>query len=440
MGPIVPTPLPGGLLLRGAAPGDRDALVELHSSVHAGPDGAPNTAVGQWIRDLFDRGHPTASLDEMVVVEDIGTGVLASSLMMVPQTWSYDGIPFGVGRVELVASHPAYRGRGLLARQLEVLHERSAHRGDVLQALTDLMFSPGKARYWTALTQRAGRGGLARDLPSGTASLRPATGDDIPFLLEVDRHARGRMLLSCVRNKAQWRHELTGRTPGSMVHDEIFLVEYHGIPAGYVVLGYGGIPSYPIPPWWPGIPVPEPVISVSAFELAAGMPWHDVVPGVLQRLCPSDVDGYVLWLGTEHPAYEVLGESLTRKPQNIGWFLRMPDVDAFLRHIAPVLENRLVGTAAEAYTGELLLHFYTYGTRLVFERGKLVDVSSWAEHSRRGSDASLPEQMFLQLLLGHASWPEIAPAFPDCRLQNRTAGLLIPVLFPRKPSAVWPLI
>ena len=40
------------------------------------------------------------------MVEDPASGRIVSSLNLIPQTWSYGGVCFGVGRVELSAPTP----------------------------------------------------------------------------------------------------------------------------------------------------------------------------------------------------------------------------------------------------------------------------------------------------------------------------------------------
>lgn len=434
--------LPDGLVMREAVPGDRDALGDLLARVHAAPDGTPNEAVRVWQHDLFDHGHPTAGLEEILVVEDTRNGALASGFMTVPQTWSYGGVPIELRLLELAATDPDYRGRGLLKVQMRALMRRSVERGDLMQGITDILFFAEDTGLRTAITQRAGRGGYAAQLPPAPSiGLRPATVEDIPTLAAAERHAQRRSLLACVREEEHWRHELGGRSRDSMVRDELLIVEADGGPVGFLALGYGGVPSYPIPSWLPGLPCPEPWLSVARFELLPDACWLDIVPGVLRQLAATrDLEGHMLWLGAEHPAYEVLDDLLVRRPPHIGWFLRVPDLCALLHRIAPVLERRLRGSAAEGVSGELRLHFYRHGVRLRFERGRVAEVAPWPEHSRRGSDASLPEQMFVQLVLGHRTWAELAPAFPDCRLQTRTGRTLLGLLFPKQASSVWPLI
>lgn len=436
----------GELLLRSATPADRDQLVELQGAVHADRDGRPNAAVAAWTRDLFDHGHPTTTLEDVTVVEDPRTGALVSSLSLVPQRWSYAGSPLGVGRLELVATHPDYRQRGLIRRQMEVLHARSTARGDVLQVITDLMFFHGELGYQPALTQRAGRGGFACELPPPPHAgepfrIRTAETGDIARLRTIDRHASREALLFCERDTAAWTHELRGRSAESMVRDDIVVIESPDGPLAYAVIGYGGIPSFPVPDWLPGLPCPEPALSVSVLHALPGVSWLDLVPSLLRQLTSArGADRYILWLGTEHPAYDALGECLTRHPPPIAWFVRVPDMGRLLASVAPVLERRLARSAQRHYTGTLRLHAYTYGVAIHIRAGRLVAVEPWDDHSRRASDVSLPEAMLLQLLLGHAHLGELAAAYPDHRIQTAAAELLLPLLFRKHRSSIWPLI
>jgi ribosomal protein S18 acetylase RimI-like enzyme len=440
-----------GLVLRQVSADDGDRLADLLALAHADLDGVPNAAVRRWVADLFDHGHPTIELDDMQVAEDQRTGALVSHLMGTPQTWSYAGIPIGVSLMELAATHPDYRGRGLVNGLLERLVARSSRRGDLVQGMTDILFFPSQSGFLPTLTQRAGRGGSVRHLPPVPASgepvtIRSAEVDDLATLVEMEHQASRQVLLSCPREAREWRHELDGRSHDSMVRDEVMLIEESGRPVGFLVLGYGGIPSFPIPHWLPGEVCPEPVVSIARYELLPGVSWFDVTPSVLRQVTAAGGDddqgaeGYMLWLDLEHPAYDALGHGLPRRPPQMGWFLRVPDLAALISQVAPVLERRLRGTVADGFSGDLRLHFYRHGIHLEFRNGTLAAVEPWTEHSRRASDASLPDQMFQQLLFGHGTWEELAPASPDCRLQTTTAQALLPLLFPKQTSSIWPLV
>ena len=77
---------------------------------------------------------------------------------LISQTWTYDGIPFGVGRPELVGTQPEYRKRGLVRAQFEVIHAFSAERGEMVQAITGIPFYYRQFGYEMAM----GLGGAAR--------------------------------------------------------------------------------------------------------------------------------------------------------------------------------------------------------------------------------------------------------------------------------------
>lgn len=434
----------GDLVLRPAVPDDRDALVRLQALVHGRSAGGPNRPFGIWAGDLVGRPHPSLDVSDVSVVVDRRGGELVSTVALIRQVWTYAGVPFGVGRVELAATHPDHRGQGLVSRQVKLLHERSTSAGDLAQAITDLAFFHGELGYHMALVQRAGRGGAIRELPpvpAGDAvTLRPATLDDIPTLVAVDRSAQERVLLCCARDRDMWVYELVGRSPGSVVRDEVLVIEANAEPVGYVAVGYGGIACFPVPEWLPGRPCPEPVVSICGLELLPGVSWLSVVPRVVRQLAAmTHSDGYLAWLGTSHPAYTALLGATSRRPPGLGWFLRVPDLVRMLRQVAPVLERRVFHSPARNFTGTLRLHFYTHGVVLEFVKGRLDRVEDWPEHSRRTSDASMPKQMFLQLLMGHARLADVAPMFPDARVQTHLGKVILPILFPRHPSHVWPV-
>ena len=76
-------------------------------------------------------------------------------------------------------------------------------------------------------------------------------------------------------------------------------------------------------------------------------------------------------LGEDHPFCRITPTRLPELRRVYAWYLRVPDLLSFLRHIAPALERRLAQSVAAGHTGELKLNFYREGLRLVFEDGRL---------------------------------------------------------------------
>ena len=95
-------------------------------------------------------------------------------------------------------------------------------------------------------------------------------------------------------------------------------------------------------------------------------------------------------LGLDHPVYQALGNALPVVNEPYAWYIRVPDLPAFIRHVTPALEKRLEDSIAVGYSGELKISFYKDGLRLVFEKGKLKEVESWKPQSGDDGSAAFP--------------------------------------------------
>jgi len=175
----------------------------------------------------------------------------------------------------------------------------------------------------------------------------------------------------------------------------------------------------------------------------------DVMPTVVRYLRTTGEDyakqpdseafeTYAFWLGGDHPLYHAYPDLLPRKRTPYAYYIRVPDLPGFIMHIRPVLEERLAQSAVAGHSGELKLNFYREGWALVFEDGALQAVEPWQVGAEDG-DALFPGLTFLQLLFGYRSLGELDFAFPDCYPLTNTARALLPALFPKQTSHVWPL-
>lgn len=133
--------LGNGLILRRASVDDADSLAAMNSVMHSddGPD-KPNTRIGAWTRDLVARPHPTLTASDFTIVEETATKRIVSTLCLIPQTWTYEGIEFGVGRPELVSTLPEFRKRGLVRAQMDEVHKWSEERGHFAQVITGIPY------------------------------------------------------------------------------------------------------------------------------------------------------------------------------------------------------------------------------------------------------------------------------------------------------------
>ena len=138
------------LVLRRSTLEDTDALAAFNSKIHADDD-FDALALAAWTRDLMIAEHPTFSPQDFTIVEDVKTNQIVSTSCLISQTWTYDGVPFNVGRIELVGTLPEYRGRGLIGEQFKVIHQWSQARGELVQAITGIPYYYRRFGYEMAL-------------------------------------------------------------------------------------------------------------------------------------------------------------------------------------------------------------------------------------------------------------------------------------------------
>lgn len=441
---IILRELGNGLVLRRATAADTQALVAFNEHIHGTLErGEPDRRVGAWTRDLLERPHPTFNAGDFTIVEDVVTGKIVSSLNLIPQTWTYGGIPFGMGRTELVGTLPEYRHQGLVRAQFDVVHQWSAERGHKLQAITGIPYYYRQFGYEMGLSLGGGRAGFVANIPvlkdgeSEPYHIRPAMEDDIGFISQLYQRANQRYLVSCVRDETLWRYEISGSSPENINRMELRVIESpDGEPVGYLAH-----PTFTV----------RGMLAAHAYEIKPGISWGAVTPSVVRYLVATgktyppesgsdEWSSFGFWLGTQHPVYEVIPERLPRKRNAYAWYVRVSDLPDFLRHVAPVLERRLAQSLLVGHTGELKITFYQDGIKLVLEQGHLAGIEPWKPTPQGHSgEAGFPERTFLRLLFGYNSIRELMLAFADCWTESGEVQVLLNILFPKQVSNIWPV-
>ena len=432
--------LGNGLIMRRSTPADADALAEFNGKIH-GENDLDAKRVAAWTHDLLARPHPTLKPEDFTIVEETATGRIISSMNLIPQTWSYEGIEFGVGRPELVGTLPEFRNRGLIRAQFEEIHKWSAERGDRVQAITGIPYYYRLFGYEMALDLAGRRFGYEANVPKLKEGeiepyrIRPATEADLPFVTEMYELAIRRHAIACVRTPEIFQYELTGQSEQNGNHYEMFMIETtDGEQVGYFQH-----------PTWLGMTG----VSALWYELKPGVSWLDVTPGVVRHLWNrgqeyAKRDGktctsFGFMLGAVHPVYEALGKNLPSVYAPYAWYIRVSDLPGFLNHIKPALEKRLADSIAVGHSREIKISFYRTGLRLVIQKGELTTIELWKPTPEDYGAAAFPGLTFLQILFGYRSYDELHQSFADCWCDNEEVRALINILFPKKLSDVFPV-
>ena len=431
-----------GLILRCANQQDAEALAQFQCVNQFGED-RPVDAIAVATRDLIKGAMPNFATEDWTVVEDSKSSEIVSALCLISQTWSYGGIDFPVGRTELVATHPDYRRRGLVRAQMQVVHQWSRLRREPVLAISGIPWYYRQFGYETALEYWGGRRGhpdAVPRLPDGQIEpfhVRSATEADTPLLARLYEQGMQRYLVSCRRDEDLWRYDLTVRSHGASHYHEVRVIESsQKAPVG--ILAHRAAPD----------------ARTTVYELEDGIEFQQVTPSVLRYLRTygqqnvsasqdAEPDRLELELGSTHPAYEAASDALPERMPCYAWYVRVPDLRAFLMQIAPVLEQHLVWSTWARHTGVFHISFIRDGLRLTFEEGRITKIDNWqppqfdSRYVPRIRDALFPGLTFLQLLFGYRSVEDLEHAFPDCLMSSNQARDILNALFPLRPSFVW---
>lgn len=436
-----------GLVMRWSTAEDTERIANLHGLVHRDAAGDPpnNTAMRVILR-LMNGDHPFMGSHDFAVIEDTsreGNPVVACTCLW-KHTWTYEGIPFSVGRPEMVATDAAYRHRGLVRALFEMVHERSEAEGDLVQAITGISYFYRQFGYEYALELEDRRTiplaliPKAQEGASEPFTLREATASDIPEIAAFYHRRRSSSIVSESMTHKQWLYEIESWKAHPHLGHSLQLQMI--VDAGDRTVGFVALDTRRR----------SKELGVWLLEFAQGVNVQAVMPSVLRALSSyglglelvrpdvpplSEINFY---LGSTHPIYEVLGSELQHAIEPpYAWYVRVKDLPAFLLHIAPALEQRLATSPVVGHSGDITLDFYRGGLRMVFEQGRLTGAEPW-QAPLYGSDASggFPPLVFLQVLFGHRSIEALRHAFPDVWVSEEARPVL-KALFPTRPSFVF---
>ena len=472
---FLPEDLGDGLVMRAATADDAPAIADFNAVVHGDPaSGTRNEAVGIWTGDLARRKATSglAQADTLVVVER-ASGRIVSASVLVSQTWTYRAgvargsgtsaavggsptgtaairapsscsVDFPVGQVEAVGTHPAWRRRGLVRRQMERLHQVADARGLLWTVIAGI---PGYYRqfgYEMALPLDDGRVGFGALVPHrdpGTPSgvrIRPARPADHTALRSLVFAGTHRSVVSCSRSDAEWAHEFEGRSPGSELDLDWYVIESSRPHHRQGIIGACAT-------------VPEGSatrdLTIRLLELdprAREARWERVLPALLRwfgeglpgRWPGAALDRVRALVGHDHPAFRSCPDLFPVSIRPYAWYVRVASPDAFIRHVVPVLESRLATSDAARFSGQVVLDRFRDAVALTLDRGRIAEVGMVESRGRLHTTSTFPHETLVSLLTCHRSVADLEGAFPDCRVCTPVRHV-IDAMFPKGPSHIW---
>jgi len=257
----------------------------------------------------------------------------------------------------------------------------------------------------------------------------------LPFMADVYEQAHKRYPIVCQRTPEIWKYEFDGQSEKHVNRLEKRIIEDKGGES----VGYLMHPFFPIMEGMEGL-------FAFAYELKAGVSWLAVTPSVARYLWKTGkayakrdkraISSFGFVLGVKHPVYEALGSKLPSRNREYAWYVRVPDLPGFIRHVGPALEDRLAASIAAGHTGKIRINRYSSILVLNLEQGKLTGVEEETRKASDYGDLGFPDLTILQVIFGRSSFAELRAIFPDVYYDNEEASILFDILFPKKHSNV----
>ena len=360
--------------------------------------------------DLMARGlmttHPDARPEHWLVVEDIATSEIVASLVLLPWTLRYESVALRSAEMGIVGTAEPYRRRGLQRRLNERFGQLMHDGGYVMSHIQGIGVFYRQFGYDYAMPLEADwriEPYMIPNVDAAPYTFRPATDADIGQLARWYDEAAATLDISAVRDEQVWRY-LLGFSTQTAMEGETIVVESSGTPVGYLRLYRHGFGS--------GLIVGE-VSRLPADAIPATLAW-------LKGIAAERDKPYIkLNLPTTSGLMEVAQAFGAHHVSTYAWQVRIPDVAAFLRVTAPVLEGRVARSAFAGTTRTFTLDLVKHSVRLAWQEGRLIDVVSGPPAD---GDLRLLPHLAGPLMLGYRTLDELTHMFPDVGTHGMAAA------------------
>jgi GNAT superfamily N-acetyltransferase len=386
--------------------------------------------------DIFTRwklggGHPTATFCDCLFVEDTHSGHIVSSLCLMPQTWTYEGIPLQVGEVSLVGTHPDYRRRGLIRALMGEIDRMLRAKGCLLSCIEGIPYFYKQFGYEYAVPLASCAKLGLRQIPSLAAghaepvTIRPMNvATDLPPVMALFNAHAAELSIASVRDEALWRYQ-EAAPPGVPEPTTTYIVE-----GGTGIVGYFRVHKNM---WGPLLEFAEAVVRPGGPEA-----WLALLRFAREQAIARDYGQLCFALPQSHRLLAVARGLGAEPERQYAWQVRVVDYAAFLQHVAPALERRLGRSPLGGFSGCLDINTMPRVLRLEFAQGRLASVVE-VQEPREQATLRVPPSLLTQLLLGYRDCQRLM----DCSLDawaHPQVRQLVDVLFPETESFVYSAI
>ncbi|MBI9050256.1 MAG: hypothetical protein JEZ00_12610 [Anaerolineaceae bacterium] len=387
------------------------------------------------VRDLIHLNKIKKIERGFVLARHPENNAVITSSCLIPQNLRYGNIPIQAGNPEFVGTDTAFRQKGLISRQFEILHQWSAENGDDIQIIGGIPYFYRKYGYEMTVSMEPRRTDSLLVLdkladPEKPLQFDAAVERDIPDLIRLFGQEHQSYLLTGDWSKQDWQYILQDSKNNGCAAKRIFMVRRKN---GTLI---GAIKFHNH--------IEDGRFYIVGAEIdPVQTTWDEVQPALLMKLkelaqAQAELEGKLvkqvgLQMPLSHPLSIRLAYLFKQESEGYAWYIRIPDLQKFLQKISPVIEENVHNSPYRGLSRTLKLNLYTNSLSLEFGKGKLKSIKAWKPGSYDGGDFLCPELAFLHLLMGHRSTAEIQKMYRDC-YGNKDGAAVVDACFPKRES------
>jgi hypothetical protein len=381
--------------IRRATDRDLPAIVALNAAGNG-------DVVGDEIEAALGCGFMVAGDFAVAVAEN---KVVSTMGLLRMQLW-IEGVMVPCGQPEFVVTHERSRHRGLARALIDLLHEWSAGRGDLVQIIGGIPYFYRQFGYAYGL-RRPPEWLVPPEMRlvcEEDWEIRPGVASDVAVLCALQDAAQAGADVRLPFSEGLWPVLL------ALPHAPVWVASREGR-----------------------------VEAAGRLRVSSDAPLH------LQAIAATNIEAaeaLIAGVRTIHPGRSLVVAERAALP--LGRFLgqavavsrrkwlyvRISDAAALLRKIVPVLDGRLQGSAFASESGHLEISLYRSSIGIDYERGRVTGISATSREPspRHEPDVHLPPDLFASLLFGPGGILDL-DADPDVDLGDHRD--LMAVLLPR---------
>jgi len=328
------------------------------------------------------RYHPYMARGESCFFEDALTGEIVSTVCIIPWEFEFCGVALKAAQIEMVLTHPDYRNRGLVRRQIEYLEKNFYGTKYNFGIIWGIPFYYRQFGYAYCVYGNGCETLEVSRIPEAgeniSINLRRADEGDTKNLKRIYDDDAGKYEIHLRRDENYWRYLINAAKNPVYVFG-----------GGYITFHRRG-----------------DKIIVYECCFASGDDDLNRETGLALLKKFKDEGAKEIIISGPEKGLAGLAKSLgSEASQPEQWLVKIASVSDFIKKIAPVLEKRVGASRFAGFTEEIIINLYKRAIKIEFVNGNIDSVAdsgflNYLMGAEGGADICIPGDAFTRLAFG----------------------------------------